>query len=470
VKAKKSNFSEWYTEVIQESDLADYTAVSGCIVFKPYSFAIWEKLVATVDKRFKEIGIKNVYFPCLIPKRFLMKEVKHFEGFAPEVAWVTKSGNTDMEEPLAIRPTSEALMYDSYAKWIRSWRDLPLRLNQWVNVVRWEFKHPTPFLRTREFLFNEGHTAFATQKESLAEEKQIIDIYQEVLEEYMAVPGIVGRKTDKEKFAGAVFSVSVEHLMPDKKGIQGPAFHHDGQNFSKMFNIQFLDKNEHKELAWQNTFAISTREIGTMIATHGDDKGLVIPPKIAPTQVIIIPIFDKKSKKAVLAAAGKIKEQLKDFAVDIDDRDTYSPGRKFNEWELKGVPLRLEIGPRDIKNKEAVLVRRDTSEKKSVKQSNISKETQKLLDDIQKNLFEKAQKFLAENIHEANNLDAFKKILEREKGMIRAGWCGSRRCEDSIKDETGAKITNLPYGLNTQGKCVNCGKAARHIAHFAKSY
>jgi prolyl-tRNA synthetase len=470
MKAKKSNFSEWYTEVIQESGLSDYSAVSGCIVFKPYSYAIWEKIVAEVDKRFKKVGIKNAYFPLFIPKRFLMMEKDHFEGFAPEVAWVTKSGNSDMEEHLAVRPTSEALIYDSYAKWVRSWRDLPLRLNQWCNVVRWEFKHATPFLRTREFLWNEGHTAFATQKEALAEEKQVMDIYKEVTEEYLALPGIIGRKTDKEKFAGAAFSVTIEHLMPDKKAIQGPPFHHDGQNFSKMFKIQFLDKNEKKEYAWQNTFAITTREIGVLIGTHGDDKGLVLPPKIAPTQIIIIPIFDAKSKNDVLTAATKIKEQLSDFSVEIDDRDGYSPGWKFNEAELKGIPLRIEIGPRDLKNKAAVLARRDTGDKKIVKQTDVVNETKKLLDTIQKDMFKKAKKFMEENIHEANNMDAFRQILDTEKGIIRAGWCNSRKCEDEVKDRTGAKITNLPYGFKAKGKCVYCGKPAKHVAHFAKSY
>jgi prolyl-tRNA synthetase len=470
MKNKKSNFSEWYTEVIQEAELADYTKVGGCIVFRPYSFAIWEKIVAEVDKRFKKIGIKNVYFPSLIPKSLLMKEKDHFEGFTPEVAWVTHSGETKLEEPLAIRPTSEALMYDSYAKWIRSHRDLPLRLNQWVNIVRWEFSHATPFLRTREFLFNEGHTAFATQKEALAEEKPIMDIYREILEEYMALPVIIGRKTDKEKFAGAVFSVSLEHLMPDKKAIQGPPFHHDGQNFSKVYGIKFLDEKEKKQFAWQNTFAVSTRELGVLFATHGDDKGLILPPKVAPIQIKIIPIYDNKSKKQVLATASKIKEQLKEFLVEIDDRDGYTPGWKFHDAELKGIPLRLEIGPRDIKNKVVVLARRDTGDKKEVKMTQVDKEVSKLLDAIQKNLYTKAKKFLNENIHEANNLDALKKILEEEKGFIRAGWCGARSCEDLVKDETGAKITNLPYGLKAKGTCVCCSKPAKKVAHFARSY
>jgi prolyl-tRNA synthetase len=470
MKAKKSNFSEWYTEVVVESKLADYTKVSGCIVYRPYSYAIWEKVKAEIDLRFKSLGIQNCYFPLLIPKSLLMKEVDHFEGFNPEVAWVTKSGTSNMEEHLAIRPTSEVIMYDSYAKWIRSHRDLPLRLNQWNNVVRWEFKHATPFLRGREFLWQEGHTVFATPKEAEAEAKQIIDIYQEVCEKYLAIPCLVGRKSEKEKFAGAEYSISIEHLMPDKKAIQGPDFHHDGQKFSKMFKIQFLNKHEKNEFAWQNTFGFSTREMGVMFAIHGDDNGLVLPPKIAPTQIIIVPIFDAKSKKAVLKAATKIKDQLSDFSVEIDDRDGYSPGWKFNEAELKGIPLRIEIGPRDLKNKAAVLARRDTGEKKIVKQTEITKETKKTLDTIQKDMFKKAKKFMEENIHEASNMDAFKKILKEQKGIIRAGWCNSRKCEDLVKDETSAKITNLPYGFKAKGSCVYCGKPAKHIAHFAKSY
>ena len=470
MKNKKENFSEWYTEVIQEAGLSEYTAVSGAIVFKPYSYAIWEKIVAEVDKRFKAAGIKNCYFPLLIPKRFLMKEKEHFAGFTPEVAWVTKVGDTELDEPLAIRPTSEALMYDSYAKWIRSWRDLPLKLNQWNNVVRWEFKHATPFLRTRELLWNEGHTVFATQKECLAEEKQIIDIYKDISDNYMAVPGIVGRKSDKEKFAGAVFSVSYEHVMPDGKAIQGPAFHHDGQKFAKVFKIQFLDKKEKKQYAWQNTFAITTRQLGVMFAVHGDDKGLVLPPKIAPVQIIIIPIYDSKSKKEVLASAKKLQEELKDFRIEIDDREGYTPGWKFHDAELKGIPLRLEIGPRDLKNKTVVLARRDSGDKKVVKMTQVSKEAGKLLERIQKNLFDRAKKFLHDNIHEANNIQAFEKILTEQKGIIRAGWCGSRKCEDEMKDRTGAKITNLPYGHKAKGNCILCSKKAKYMAHFAKSY
>jgi prolyl-tRNA synthetase len=471
MKNKKSNFSEWYTEVIQEAGLLEYSKVSGCMVYRPYSYAIWEKIVAEIDKRFKKIGIKNTYFPLLMPKHLLMKEKDHFEGFNPEVAWVTHTGDSELDEPLAVRPTSEVIMYDSYAKWIRSHRDLPLRLNQWNTVIRWEFKHATPFIRGREILWNEGHTVFATQKEALAEEKQIMDIYKEVCEEYLATPGIMGRKSDKEKFAGALFTVSFEQIMPDKKAVQGPDFHHDGQAFAKMFKITFLDKNEKTQYAWQNTFALTMRQIGVMIANHGDDKGLVLPPKIAPVQIIIIPIYDAKSKKEVMTAAKNIQDKLgKEFLVELDDREGYTPGWKFHDAELKGVPLRLEIGPRDLKNKTVVLARRDTGKKSEVKITQLGKEVSKILDDIQDHLFKKASKFLKDNIHEANNIDAFEKILKSEKGIIRAGWCGSRKCEDEVKDRTGAKITNMPYGLKAKGNCLLCGKKAKQMAHFARSY
>lgn len=324
---KSENFDEWYTQVILKSELADYSSVSGCLVFRPTAYAIWEIIQKTVDEDFKKIGVENVYFPLFIPMKLLVKEKEHIKGFSPEVAWVTKAGKTKLDEPLAIRPTSETIMYESYAKWIRSWRDLPLKLNQWNNVVRWEFQHPTLFLRTREFLWNEGHTVFATKAEADAERDQILDIYKKITEEYLALPGIVGRKSDKEKFAGAMESYSIEHLMPDGKAIQGPDFHYDGQNFSKVFDIRFLDKDGKKQYAWQNTWAITTREIGVMIAVHSDDRGLILPPKVALIQAVIVPIIDEKNKASVLDEARKIEDILKNkVRVKLDDRDYYTPG------------------------------------------------------------------------------------------------------------------------------------------------
>ncbi len=468
---KSENFDEWYTQVILKSQFADYSAVSGCLVFRPAAYAVWETIQKVVDKEFKEIGIQNVYFPLLIPEKLLQKEKEHVEGFSPEVAWVTQTGDTKLDERLAIRPTSETIMYDSFPKWIRSWRDLPLRLNQWNSVLRWEFKHPTPFLRSREFLWNEGHTAFSTKEEAEGERDQILDIYKMITQEYMALPGIIGKKTDKEKFAGAVATFSIEHLLPDGKAIQGPDFHNDGQNFAKAFNIQFLDKDGKNQFAWQNTWAISTRELGVMIAAHADDKGLVMPPKLAPIQAVIVPIMDDKSKSSVLKEAKKIEKALKNVRVKLDDRDYQTPGRKFNEWELKGVPLRIEIGPRDIKSKQVVLVRRDTSAKRLVRIDNVGKEVEKELESIQKSMFDKASKFVKDNTHRVENYKELKELIKVKKGFFQSGWCEDSNCENKIKEETGLKITNMPL---EQGKlvpnCVYCGRKSKANANLAKSY
>jgi len=472
ITAKKAeDFSEWYTQTIIKSGFVDYTAVSGCLAFRPEAIFVWEQIQKATDAEFKKAGIQNVYFPLLIPEKLLMKEKEHVEGFSPEVAWVTKTGDTELPERLAIRPTSETIMYDSFAKWIRSWRDLPFRTNQWNNVLRWEFKHPVPLLRNREFLWCEGHTVFATKKEAETERDEILGIFKKITEEYMALPGIMGRKTDKEKFAGAVYSCSIEHLLPDGRAIQGPDFHHDGQNFSKAFDIKFLDKNEKTEYAWQNTWALTTREIGVMIAVHGDDRGLILPPKLAPIQVVIVPIFDKKNMKGVVGEAKKIEKSLAKVRVKLDGREEFSPGWKFHEWELKGVPVRIEIGPRDIAKKQVVVARRDTLEKKVVKMGKLAAEVTKLLEEIQKNLYKKAEEFLKKNTRKAKTYGELKNIIENHRGFVQACWCGDAACEEKIKDETGAKITNIPFKQEKIfSKCIYCGKEAKHIANFAKSY
>jgi prolyl-tRNA synthetase len=468
---KSEDFGKWYLEVLQKSKLTDYSAVSGCIVLRPDAYFIWEQIQKFLDKEFKKSGIKNVYFPLFIPEKFLAKEKEHVEGFSPEVAWVTHAGSSKLDERLAVRPTSETIMYPSYSKWIRSWRDLPMRYNQWNNVVRWEFKHAVPFLRSREFLWNEGHTVFAIEKEALAEEKEILRIYKKIVEDVLALPGIVGRKSDKEKFAGAVFTSTIEHLLPDGKAIQGPDFHYDGQKFSKAFNISFLDEKKKKQYAWQNTFGFSTREIGIMIAVHGDDKGLVLPPKVAHIQVVIVPIYDSKTKNEILKEAKRVKEELKGkFRVEMDDRNGFSPGFKFNEWELKGVPIRIEIGPKDVKSKQVVMVRRDTGKKETVKINKVSTKVKELLDEIHENLLEKASKFLEENTHKVKTYDEFKKALKKG-GMIQTCWCGNRACEDKIKDDTGAKITNMPFKHEKVFcNCISCGKKAKFVANFARTY
>jgi len=472
ITAKKSeNFDEWYTQVILRSELMDYSPVSGCMVFRPLSYAIWEIIQRATDELFKKEGIQNVYFPLLIPERLLRKEQEHVEGFAPEVAWVTEAGNTKLEERLAIRPTSETIMYESFSKWIRSYRDLPLKLNQWNSVIRWEFKHPTPFLRSREFLWNEGHTVYATKEEAEAERDIILGIYSKITREYLALPGIIGKKTDKEKFAGAIATYSIEHLLPDGKAIQGPDFHLDGQNFSKAFEITFLNKEGKREYAWQNTWAITTREIGVMVATHSDDRGLVLPPKVAPIQVVIIPILDEKSKVEVLNAARDISKRLESVArVKLDDRDYYTAGWKFNDWEIKGVPLRIEIGPRDIKASQVILARRDTLEKFSANMKDLERAVIDTLESIQSNLYLKAERFLKENTRKASNIKELKELLEKKGGIIQVGWCGMRRCEDKIKEETGGKITNLPLQADRFEKCVICNMESKMTANVAKSY
>jgi len=374
MQADKDDFSEWFTQLMIKADLADYTKVSGCLVFKPSSWAIWEKVVSLANEGFKKEAIKNVYFPLFIPESLLKKEQEHVQGFTPEVAWVTETGDTKLSERLAVRPTSEAIMYDSFSKWIRSWRDLPLKYNQWSNVVRWEFKHPVPFLRTREFIFNEIHTVLSNEKEAVKEGKSIIDVYRKITEDNMALYGIYGRKTNREKFAGALFSEKIHYIMPNGKAIEGPCFHHDGQNFAKAYDIKFLDEQGKEQYAWQNTYAISTRMLGVMFAVHSDDKGLILPPKMAPNQIAIVPILFDDSKEKVLKKAEEIAKSLSDFDAFVDSRDNYKPGFKFNEWELKGIPLRIEIGPKDLEKNQLVLVRRDNGKKEIVSIKDVKKE------------------------------------------------------------------------------------------------
>ncbi|MBU4456465.1 MAG: proline--tRNA ligase [Nanoarchaeota archaeon] len=469
--SKDNDFSEWYTQVIQKADLIEYTDVSGCYILKPRAYAIWEKLQEFFNKELKKRNIKNAYFPLLIPEHLLMKEKEHVKGFSPEVAWVTHSGDTKLAERLAVRPTSETIMYDAYAKWIRSHNDLPLKLNQWCNVVRWEFKNPVPFLRSREFLWQEGHTVFATKKEAEIEVYDILSVYKRIFEELYAVPVIEGTKSVKEKFAGADFTTSVETFLPSGKAIQGATSHHLGQNFSKAFDITFLDKDSNKQYAWQNSWGITTRSIGIMIMMHSDDKGLVLPPRVAPTQIVIVPIVFEDSKKNVLNKVKEIAKQLKSLNVEIDDRDNYSPGWKFNEWEMKGIPIRIEIGPKDVSKNQAVLVRRDTGEKKIVKISEIKTIAPKMLDDIQKNLFNKAKKFMDSNIVEVENFKDFVKAI-KDKKMVKAQWCNNPVCEEKIKDKMGgAKSLNIPFvQLKISGKCVCCDEKAKVVALFAKSY
>ncbi len=469
--AEKDEFSEWFTQIMLKAELADYSSVSGAIVFRERAYAIWEKIREEVDKRFKKLGIKNCYFPLFIPEKSLKKEQEHLEGFVPEVAWVTHAGDSKLSERLAVRPTSEAIMYESYAKWIRSWRDLPLKLNQWNNVVRWEFKHPVPFLRTREFLWNEGHTVYASKEEAESEGEKIIGIYNDVCRDYLALSSLIGRKSEKEKFAGAEYTISMEFLMPNGKAIQGPDFHHDGQNFAKAYGIQFLNKDGSKSYAYQNTFAISTRMLGVLFAVHSDSKGLVLPPKISPETIVIVPILFEDSKDKVLKKAKEIESKLKKYGVVLDDREEYKPGFKFNEWELKGVPLRIEIGPNDLDKGQVVVVRRDNGKKEIVKISSLAGKVDKILDSVQEDLLEKSDRLLKGSIVKVRSLADLKKVIKGKKIAL-AFLCSKRNCEDELKFKSGgAKVLNIPYSnKSSKDNCIICNKESNYEAYIGKSY
>ncbi len=468
---KGENFSEWYTQLILKSELADYSSVSGAIVFRPRAYSIWEKLVSVIDKQFKKIAVQNCYFPLFIPESLLSREQDHVKGFTPEVAWVTHAGNTKLNERLAVRPTSEAIMYDSYSKWIRSWRDLPLRLNQWNNVVRWEFKHPVPFLRTREFLWNEGHHVYSNKKDLEKDKERITKIYFDFMKDYMALPSLLGRKTDKEKFAGAVATYSFELMLPNGKAIQGPDYHDDGQNFAKAYDIKFIDKKGKEEFAYQSTYAITTRMLGVMFAIHSDDNGLVLPPRMCSQKIVIVPLLFKGKEKKVLAKAKEIKKSLARFGAFIDDREDYSPGWKFNEWELKGIPIRIEIGPRDLEKKQVVVTKR-TGKKQEVKISALKKEIPKFLDEIQNELYNNAEKLLKSSITNANDMKELQKVIS-DKKIALVPMCKSVECEDCVKDATGgAKTLNIPEKQSfVKGKnCIWCKNSADYFVYVGKSY
>ena len=472
---KSDDFSEWYQQIIIKSELVDYGPVSGCMIIRPYAYSIWESVQKYFDDSIKKLGVKNAYFPLLIPENLLVKEKNHVEGFAPEVAWVTHGGNSELPEKLAIRPTSETIMYDSYSKWIRSWRDLPLRLNQWCSVVRWEFKHPVPFLRTREFLWQEGHTVFATRKEAEEEVFQILDLYASVFEDMYAVAVLKGMKSNNEKFAGADFTSSVETMFPNGKAIQGATSHLLGQNFAKAFDISFLDKDGNKEFAWQNSWGISTRSIGIMLGIHGDDKGIVMPPRVAPIQIVIVPIIFEDTKDKVLAKCEEIKSELekKNIRVHIDDSDNRA-GWKFNHWELRGVPLRLELGPKDLVSGNIKIVTRldGSKETHSIETHKLVDYLKKLLDDIHHKMLDNSRKFLNESIISCNTFDDLLRIVD-DKKIALAPFCNNKKCEESIKDKSGAKTLNSPLGQKSAEesglKCVNCGDLAT-LFHFGKSY
>ena len=470
ITPREEDFSQWYTDVILKADLVDYAPVKGCMVIKPYGYGIWENIHSELAARVKASGHKNAEFPLFIPEILLRKEAEHVEGFAPEVAWVTRGGSEELAEPLVVRPTSETIICAMYAKWIQSYRDLPVLYNQWCNVVRWE-KSTRPFLRTSEFLWQEGHTVHATEEEAEEETLKMLNVYREFAENVLAIPVVTGQKSQKEKFAGALRTYTMEAMMQDGKALQAGTSHNLGQHFAKVFDIQFLDRDGQLKYAWQTSWGVSTRLIGAIIMVHGDERGLVLPPKVAPIQVIIVPIA--LHKEGVLDKAQEIYKQVAaaGIRVGLDDRDTQSPGWKFNEWELKGVPLRLEIGPKDIEKNQVVLVRRDSFEKIFVPMDNVVQAIQDLLVDVHNGVYKKALKMRESYTSIARDLDEFKAIMKEKEGFVKAMWCGERECEDNIKAETGATTRCIPFEQeHLADHCIYCGQPAKHMVYFAKAY
>ena len=441
------------------------------MVIKPYGYELWENIKNSLDKRIKDTGHKNAYFPLFVPESLLQREADHIEGFAPEVAWITHGGNDELEERIAIRPTSEAVICDTYSKWIESWRDLPLLINQWANIVRWE-KVTRLFLRTREFLWQEGHTAHATAEEAEEETLKMLEVYREFSENVLAMPVLKGRKTESQKFPGAVDTYAVEALMANGWALQAGTSHFLGQHFAKVFDIQYLDQNQQQQYVWQTSWGVTTRLIGGVIMTHGDNSGLILPPKIAPIQAVIVPILFDKTRDIVLSKVDQLLESLSDSVrVEADVRDEYTPGWKFNEWEMKGVPLRIEVGPRDVQNEQVVLVRRDTREKMFIKEADLKSEIERNLTDIQSSLLQRAMDFREENTHRVSDFKEFEAIMNGKRGFIYANWCGDAECENEIQSRTSATIRCIPLeGYEATGKCVYCEKEGKYMAYFAKAY
>ena len=471
---KNDDFSEWYTQVVIKAELADYAPVKGLIVLRPDGYSIWESLKSSLDSKLIATGHRNGFLPVLIPESLLGKEKDHFTGFNPEVFWVTHSGDGEIGDKLALRPTSETLAYTMYAKWIRSWRDLPLKINFWNSALRAEIKGTKPFLRTSEFLWQEGHTAHADKNEAEKEVTDILEIYKKTVEEELAIPVITGRKSEKEKFVGAVYTLTMESLMPDGKALQMGTTHFLGQNFSKPFEVKYADKNNVESFVWQTSWGVSWRLIGGMIMVHGDNKGLVLPPRVAPIQVVIIPIYHSdEEKKTILEKSRDIKEFLESYPirVHLDDRDQVTPGFKFNDWEMKGVPIRIELGPKDYEKGKFVLVRRDTGQKLELELAMYDgTDVINQLDNIHTDMFANAKKILDERTATLETYDEFKSELE--KGMlIKAPICDNPSCEEKVKEETGADIRVIPDGCEDDGsKCIHCGGQSKIRPFFARGY
>ena len=472
ITPRSEDFSRWYLDVVRRAELADYSPVKGCMVIRPYGYAIWEHIQRILDAEFKATGHVNAYFPLFIPESLLAKEKEHVEGFAPEVAWVTQGGNEVLEERLVVRPTSEVIIGTMYAKWIQSWRDLPVLINQWANVVRWE-KVTRPFLRTTEFLWQEGHTAHETAEEAEEETRRMLDVYTTFAERDLAMPVVAGAKSDSEKFAGAARTYSIEALMGDGRALQAGTSHNLGQNFSKAFDIQFQGRDKTLQHAWTTSWGVSTRLIGGIIMTHGDDSGLVLPPNVAPYQVVIIPIPRGNWQETVLPVCEAIRADLvkAGVRVKLDASEENSPGWKYAEWELRGVPLRLEVGPKDIEKGSVFSARRDTREKASIPMAELTTRVPELLEAIQANLLTRAKAFRDEHTSEASDWAEFTAKMEGRPGFVIAHWCGDAACEATIKAESQATLRNIPLGSPpADGPCVKCGRPSSVKAWFAKSY
>ncbi len=470
--SRSENFSEWYNQLVLRAELADYSPVRGCMVVRPYGWTLWENIQAALDRRFKETGHMNAAFPLFIPKSFLEREKEHVEGFSPELAVVTIGGGEELDEPLVIRPTSETIIGHMYAKWIKSYRDLPVLINLWNSVVRWEMRTKL-FLRTTEFFWQEGHTAHATREEAEAETLQMLDVYADFAENEAAVPVIKGRKSQSEKFAGAQHSYSIEAMMGDTRALQAGTSHNLGENFARAFDIRYLDKSNKLQYCWTTSWGLSTRFIGAIIMVHGDEKGLVMPPRLAPFQIVIVPIFrNEEERTAVMETVERIKSQLKDHRVKLDDREGVTPGFKFNDWELRGVPIRVEVGPKDVAKGTVAIARRDRPGRKGkqiVQQEGLSQAIDDLLDEIHHSLFDRAKDFMVANTHQPKDYAAFKEVVAN--GWADVWWCGDAACEAQVKEETKATIRNIPLDQpGGEGVCIHCGKPAAERVIFSRAY
>ena len=471
--SKNDDFSDWYTQVVLKAELADYAPVKGLIVLRPDGYAIWESIKKSLDEKFAKLGIRNGFLPILIPESLLSREKRHFAGFIPQVFWVTQSGESELGDRLALRPTSETLAYSLYSKWIKSWRDLPLKINFWNTALRAEIKSTKPFLRTSEFLWQEGHTVHTSKEEAEKEVMNILQVYKSTIEKELAIPVVTGKKSEKEKFVGAVYTTTMESIMPDGKALQMGTSHFLGQNFSKPFEVKFADKDNVENFAWQTSWGVSWRLIGAMIMTHGDDIGLVLPPKVAPVQVVIIPIYySDEEKQKVLKKANEIQNIFvkKNIRVHVDDREELTPGYKFHDWELRGIPLRIEIGPKDIEKNKVVLAKRYNKEKLDLSFDEINEKIESILDDIQKQMLVAAKKILEKMTRDVSNYDEFKSELEKG-GFLQSPWCGKEECEAKIKEETSAEIRVIPFeSENSSKKCVYCNEQSVSIPIFARGY